>query len=159
MHTEFRKAILPEDIPSLIAFDHKVFPKADWFSKTDWEMYISYWMIVDQRKLGCCALQHHADFKEDVRGDGANPPRRGSLYISSTGILPVYQRMGLGTLLKAWQVAYARRHHFTRIVTNTRKSNTAMIHLNEKFGFEVVRVSPHYYSGPADSTVVMELRL
>jgi ribosomal protein S18 acetylase RimI-like enzyme len=159
MHTEFRAAILPKEIPGLVAFDHKVFPRADWFSKTDWAAYISYWMIVDKTQVGCCAFQHNVDFQEDVREHGANPPRRGSLYISSTGILPRFQRMGFGTLLKCWQIAYARRHRFMRIVTNTRKSNAGMIRLNEKFNFQVVRISPNYYSGPLDSTVVMELRL
>ena len=34
-----------------------------------------------------------------------------------------------------------------------------MIHLNRKFNFEVIRITPGYYSGPSDSTVVMELRI
>ena len=159
MHTEFRRAIVPQEISSLMAFDHRVFPKADWFSKADWETYISYWMIVGKIKVGCCAFQHHMDFQEDIRADGVNPARRGSLYISSTGILPRFQRMGFGALLKCWQIAYARRRCFTRIVTNTRKHNAGMIRLNRKFGFQVVRVSSNYYTDPADATVVMELRL
>jgi len=32
-----------------------------------------------------------------------------------------------------------------------------MIHLNRKLDFEVIRITPNYYFGPADSTVVMEL--
>lgn len=62
-------------------------------------------------------------------------------------------------MLKAWQVAFAWRHKFNRIVTNTRKRNKPMIHLNRKFNFEVIRITPGYYSGPSDSTVVMELRI
>ncbi|HYL34951.1 MAG TPA: N-acetyltransferase [Bryobacteraceae bacterium] len=159
MHTEFRRATVPQEIPSLIAFDHRVFPKGDWFSKADWETYISYWMMVGKIKVGCCAFQHHVDFQEDIRADGVNPALHGSLYISSTGILPRFQRMGFGALLKCWQITYARRRRFTRIVTNTRKHNVGMIRLNRKFGFQVVRVSPNYYTDPADATVVMELRL
>ena len=60
--------------------------------------------------------------------------------------------------MKSWQIAYARAHGFNRIITNTRKSNRAMVRLNKKFTFVVVRTSPNYYSGPSEPTVVMELR-
>jgi len=61
--------------------------------------------------------------------------------------------------LKSWQVAYARHHGFTRIVTNTRKRNQAMISLNRKHGFKVIETALRYYTDPADSAVVMELLL
>jgi ribosomal protein S18 acetylase RimI-like enzyme len=73
--------------------------------------------------------------------------------------LPKHQGAGLGRLLKSWEVAYARYHGFHRIVTNTRKCNARMIALNRAFGFRILRTSPGYYSGPTDSTVVMELRV
>jgi len=157
MRTEFRKAVLPGEIRSLMAFDRKVFPPSDLFDAAAWKTYESYWMFVDGVKVGCCAFEKHVDFQEDVRG--VNVPRKGSLYISSTGILPKFQSQGLGALLKCWEIAYARHHGFTRIVTNTRKRNLTMIKLNRKFGFRVVRTTPCYYSDPADSTVVMELLL
>ena len=84
---------------------------------------------------------------------------KGSLYITTTGILPKFQRAGLGLLLKSWQIAYAKRHGFRRIVTNNRRRNAAIIGLNKRLGFRVIRISPGYYSGPPDATVVMELRL
>ncbi len=83
----------------------------------------------------------------------------GSLYISTTGILPKFQGKGFGQLLKCWEIAYARHNGFTRIVTNTRKRNRSMIALNRKFGFRIIRTTPRYYSDPTDSTVVMELTL
>lgn len=49
-------------------------------------------------------------------------------------------------LLKAWEVAFARHHGFTR-TWNCRKR------------FRAIRSEPDYYSDPADSMVVMELRL
>ena len=157
MRTEFRKAVLPEELRSLQAFDRKVFPKSDWFPAAHWHTCESYWLLIDGVKAGCCALQPHADFLEDLNED--NAPARGTLYISSTGILPRYQGRGFGQLLKCWQIAYARQHRFARIVTNTRQRNAAMIALNRKFGFRIVRISPRYYSGPSDATVVMELLL
>ncbi len=158
MNIEFRRAIVPREIPSLVAFDHKTFPRADWFSAADWKHYEAYWMIAGKTKAGCCALQPHVDFQEDIREDGVNPPCPGSLYIASTGILPRYQGMGFGRLLKSWEISYARYHGFTRIVTNMRKSNAAMIRLNRQFKFRVVRTTPDYYRDPAEATVVMELR-
>jgi ribosomal protein S18 acetylase RimI-like enzyme len=157
MRTEFRRAILPKEIRGLVAFDHKVFRKADWFPRADWKLYKSYWMIVENKKVGCCAFQHNVDFEEDP--DKEDPPRRGSLFVSTTGVLPSVQRMGLGKLMKCWQISYARHHGFNRIVTNCRKSNRAIIGLNEKFGFKIIRTTPNYYEDPKEATVVMELKL
>jgi ribosomal protein S18 acetylase RimI-like enzyme len=157
MTTEFRRAKLPDELRSLLAFDRKTFPAADVFPEESWRRMHSYWMLVDGRIAGCCAFQRHVDFEQDE--SGRNRPMEGSLYIASTGVLPRFQGQGLGRLMKCWQIAYAQRNGFTRIVTNTRGKNDHMIHLNERFGFRVVRVTPHYYSRPDDSTVVMELRL
>ena len=159
MTTGFRKARLPGELGSLMAFDRKVFPRSDLFDAAAWNACESYWMLVDGIKVGCCAFEKHVDFQDDLSRESPNPRLQRSLYISSTGILPDFQGKGFGTLLKAWEVAYARRHGFTRIVTNTRKRNKHMIALNRKFGFRIIRTSPGYYSGPPDSTVVMELLL
>jgi len=159
--TEFRKAIVPQELRSLVIFDHKAFGeyRADWFDRDDWRTYDSWWMIVDARKIGCCAFEPHVDFQEDRREVRKNPGLHGSLYIATTGILPAFQGLGFGGLLKAWQLTYARRHGFHRVVTNTRMSNRAMIQLNRKFGFRVLRTTPDYYVEPRESTVVMEVQL
>ena len=159
MKTEFRQALLPREIRSLVAFDRAVFSESDSFHPSDWASYKSIWMIVEGTKVGCCAFQEHVEFQQDIRSDQANPKRKGSLYIVTTGILPPFQGRGFGSLLKAYQVAYAKRKGFTRIITNTRKRNGAMLALNLKYDFQVVRTTPKYYSDPIDSTVVMELRL
>jgi GNAT superfamily N-acetyltransferase len=158
MKTEFRRAILPKELARLVAFDHRVFPKSDWFTKSDWRSYESYWMIVDGVTVGCCAFEHHVDFQDDP--DKENPPRRGSVFIATTGILPRFQGKGFGHLLKCWQIVYAHHHGFTRIVTNHRKSNRSIIELNQKFGFKIIRrPKAKYFEDPPEPTVVMELRL
>ena len=161
MNTEFRRAVVPEEIRSLLIFDRKVFREytADWFDRDDWNTYDSWWMTINNRKAGCCAFAPHLDFREDMSEDGGNTNVAGSLYIVTTGILPALRGRGLGSLLKQWQLTYARNHGFTRLVTNTRVSNLAMIGLNKKFGFTVLRTTPDYYEQPTESTVVMELRL
>jgi ribosomal protein S18 acetylase RimI-like enzyme len=142
-------------------FDRKAFREypGDWFDREYWEACDSWWMIVDDRKVGCCAFERHLNFREDAGMDGDNPRRGGSLYIATTGILPAFRGRGLGTLLKSWQLSYAQMHGFTRVVANTRKSNRPMIRLNKKFGFKIIRTTPNYYRCPSESTVVMELRL
>ncbi|HTR37534.1 MAG TPA: GNAT family N-acetyltransferase [Bryobacteraceae bacterium] len=161
METEFRKAITPDEIRSLVLFDHKAFHKypADWFGRDVWAACDPWWMLVENQKVGCCAFNWHEDFQGDIREDGENSPLRGSLYIATTGILPRFRNRGLGQLMKCWQISYARHHGFARIVTNTRKSNKAMIGLNKKFGFRVLRITPGYYEDPPEPTVVMELQL
>ncbi len=161
MNTEFREAVIPEEIRSLVIFDRKVFRDypADWFHRSSWEHFEAWWMIVDNRKVGCCAFEHDVDFQEDVRPDEMNPLLKSSIYVVTTGIHPRFQGLGFGNLMKCWQVSYARHHGFTRIVTNTRKSNRRMIALNKRYGFKVLRTTSQYYRRPAESTVVMELLL
>jgi ribosomal protein S18 acetylase RimI-like enzyme len=161
MHTEFRRARLPQEIRSLVLFDHKAFAPypADWFDREDWRTYNSWWLLVHRRKVGCCAFAPYVDFQEELGEGGPQPPHQKSLYLVTTGILPAWRRLGLGTLLKAWQISYARRHGFTRLLTNTRKSNQAMIRLNLKFGFQVTHSMPDYYQNPREPTLVMERRL
>jgi ribosomal protein S18 acetylase RimI-like enzyme len=161
MRTAFQKAIIPTEIRSLVVFDHKVFHEhpSDWFDRDDWKAYESWWMIVESRKVGCCAFALHEDFQEDVREEQENTYLRGSLYVVTTGILQPFRGQGFGDLMKCWQISYARRHGYTRIVTNTRKSNKAMIGLNKKFGFGVLRTTSGYYGDPLEPTVVMERQL
>jgi ribosomal protein S18 acetylase RimI-like enzyme len=154
MITQFRKAILPKELGALLAFDRKVFPRADRFDAQYWSACESYWMIVGATKVGCCAFEKHVDFHSD---DGRAPRLRGSLYISTTGILPRFQNRGFGPLMKAWEIAYARYHGFDRVITTCRKSNSRMIALNRKFGFRIVRTVSRYYVEPPDSAVLMEL--
>jgi ribosomal protein S18 acetylase RimI-like enzyme len=159
MDVEFRKAIIPDEIVELQAFDRKVFPKADLFTKQEWAAYEAYWMIVEGRKVGCCAFQRNVDFCEDVRKDHRNPRKDRSLYITTTGILPSFQDKGFGKILKVWEVAYAKFHGFNRIVTNSRMRNARIIGLNLSLGYRFIRITPRYYRGPNDATVVMELKL
>jgi ribosomal protein S18 acetylase RimI-like enzyme len=159
MNTALRKAVLPNEIRSLLIFDHKVFAQwpSDWFQHDDWWRYETWWLIVDGIKVGCCAFELHTDF--DEASEFSVRPRAGSLYIATTGILPRFRRKGLGDLMKRWQISYALHHGFSRIVTNTRKSNTPMIALNKKHGFTVIRTSAAYYRSPAEPVAVMELQL
>jgi ribosomal protein S18 acetylase RimI-like enzyme len=156
MKTELRKATLPQELRSLLAFDRKIFPPADRFDALYWTTCESYWLLAGKTKVGCCAFEKHVDFHD---AGGVAPRREGSLYISTTGILPRFQKRGFGALLKSWEIAFARYHGFNRVITNCRKSNTRMIALNRRFGFRIVRTIPRYYREPADSAVLMELLL
>ena len=151
MKTEFRKANIRKELRSLMIFDRKVFPRSDVFSAEQWRDCRSFWLLIQDRKVGCCAFEEHVDFTDD--------PAAGTLYIATTGILPAYRGKGLGSLMKAWQIAYARHQGFQRIVTNMRESNLAMKRLNERYGFQPLRVTPHYYEDPDEPTIVMELCL
>jgi GNAT superfamily N-acetyltransferase len=157
MKVSFGKAVLPGEKERLVAFDHKVFRRADWFRSGDWDRYESYWMLVNGRKVGCCAFERNSDFDNS---DNSVAPEGSSLYIASTGILPQHRGKGFGVRFKRWQIAWARRHGFTRIVTNCRRSNRAIIRLNEKFGFHIVQTTTdNYYRQPPEPAVVMELKI
>jgi len=159
MHVEFCKATLPEEALKLRELDVLLFG-SDAFEVDYWRrLPASYWVSVDHRIVGCTAFSHHTDFQEDLREDGENVFQEGTLYIETTGILPEYRGRGLGTCIKRWQVGYARQNGFKRIVTNCRKSNSAIIALNERHGFSVIRTTEAYYEDPIEATVVMDILL
>jgi ribosomal protein S18 acetylase RimI-like enzyme len=150
---EFERTVLPDEVDALCEFDQRVFGSYpdDLFSAEDWAEFESYWVLVGGVTAGCIALKWNVDYDEE--------PKQGSLYIESTGVLPNWQRQGLGARIKAWQIEYAKEHRFQVIVTNTRESNFASIRLNEKFGFRIRGTVPNYYSNPGESATVMELSL
>jgi ribosomal-protein-alanine N-acetyltransferase len=143
MRVQFRKANAITDMPALVRFDRRTFRQSDVFPPAYWRSVESYWMIVDGAKVGCCAFQ----------------PSGLTLYIASTGILPECQGRGLGKRFKRWQIAYARRHGYTRLLAHCRQKNLPMISLNRKVGFRTVAVRPGYYARPTEAAVVMELRI
>jgi ribosomal protein S18 acetylase RimI-like enzyme len=157
MVVEFRKAVLPEEALELWKMDVAIFGK-DAFQREDWLSLESYWVMVDGQVVGCAAFVHDADFQEDLREDGENAVQPGTVYIQSTGLLRAYRRQGLGKRIKEWQIEYARRNGFRRVVTNCREGNAAMISINEKYGFRAIRRTPGYYED-GEGTVVMELVL
>jgi GNAT superfamily N-acetyltransferase len=153
----FRKASQPRDRDALVAFDRAVFGTGA-FHPEQWDEYEAYWMMVDGGRIGCCAFKRHTDFSDNP--DRPDPTRLGSLYIVSAGILPQYQSRGFGQRFKRWQISWARRGGFTRIVTNSRRSNRAMIRLNQKAGFKIIGTTTrNYYDRPAEQAVAMELKL
>jgi ribosomal protein S18 acetylase RimI-like enzyme len=125
-----------------MAFDRRVFPVPDRFDAEYWSQCDAWWMLIDGVKAGCCAFEKNTN-----------------LYIASSGILPKYRGRGLGSLMKAWQIAYARKHGFDRLIAHSRKSNAAIIALNRKFGFRVIRTVERYYEDPPEPGVVMRLDL
>jgi len=142
LKVEFRKAVQPKELRSLMAFDRRVFPASDRFDAEYWSICDAWWMLVDRAKAVCCAFEKDSN-----------------LYIATTGILPKYRGKGLGALMKAWQVAYAKSHGSDRLITHMRKSNEAIIALNRRFGFKVVRTVEGYYEDPPEAGVVMRLDL
>ena len=148
---------MPEDGAELWRLDVAIFGK-DAFPPEDWLSLESYWILVDGQVAGCAAFIHDVEFQEDLRGDGENAAQPGTVYIQSTGLLRGYRGRGLGKRIKEWEIEYARRNGFRRMVTNCRESNAAMISINEKFGFRAIRSTPGYYED-GEATVVMELLL
>ena len=150
---EFKKAILPGELDDLLEFDRRIFGSFpdDLFDPEDWSNMKPFWMYVDAARVGCCAFQHDTDYNEQ--------PRKGYLYIASTGILPEFQGKGLGRKQKEWQIEYARDHGFSVIVTNMRESNLKMRRLNESVGFNFRCLETDYYDDPEEAAYVMEFSL
>lgn len=139
MRVEFRKAIQPKETRALMAFDRLVFPPSDRFDADYWKQCEAWWMFVGGVKAGCCAFEKN--------------------YIATTGILPKFRRQGLGSLMKTWQIARARRKKYTCLIAHVRAGNAASLRLNEKFGFRIARRLAAWYRDPEEDGLVMRLDL
>ena len=147
----------PDEMGLLCELDRKIFSEADAFDTPDlWEGLETFFITKDNAVVGSTALRQNTDVSrrshEDNYVDCLN-----SLYIVSTGILPTWQSRGIGSIVKAWQIDYGRKHGFSRIVTNTRASNLKSIRLNQKFGFKIINTVPNWYG--TETAIILELKL
>jgi ribosomal protein S18 acetylase RimI-like enzyme len=154
------RATLPKDARALAAFDKRTFPNVSdhstpaYFSEDGMQ---SFWLLLKRRRIGACSLIPHATFEASPHALCC--PEPGTLYITSTAIVPTQRGYGFGSIWKAWQITYAKKGGFKKIVTNARVSNTASIALNRKFGFAVVHECiPDCYADGEES-IVFELIL
>jgi ribosomal protein S18 acetylase RimI-like enzyme len=153
--------IIPADTQieaeALAALDEKMFLPADCFPEPeDWRTYSAFWIMADGQIAGSIALGLDMEFSGDRDIDKPCP---GCVYLASTGILPEFQRKGIGNFAKQWEIDWARSHGFKRISTHCRKSNQGSLRLNQKFGFKVIGEFSDYYEEPTEATTIMELLL
>ena len=66
---------------------------------------------------------------------------------------------GIATAVRKWEIEYARSYGFERILTYCRKSNTAIIRINEKAGFRFLREIPDCWEEPDEPGLVLEFTL
>jgi GNAT superfamily N-acetyltransferase len=157
MRIEMRPVDLATEAEAISEMDKKIFLPSDAFDDpARWEGYECFWIVVDGQVAGSVALAPNRDFGGSWEKDTLCP---GCLFIVTTGILPEFQRRGVGSFVKAWQIDFAKRNGFARISTNFRKSNLGSLRLNTNFGFKVVDEVPGYFSDPDEPTIVMELEL
>ena len=138
MDVHIRKADLKMEISEIMRQDRLIFPVDAYDSQGQWEGVTCYWLIVDGEKIGTIGFAHDVDV--DRSGDVTESP--GNCCIETTGVLLGFRGKGLGKILKAYEMAYAIEHGFKRISTTCRKSNAAIIGLNELFGLERVYEIP-----------------
>lgn len=152
-----RIAIIPtDDVQLLSELDKRMFNDYDAFEPEDFLDYACFLVQIDGEFIGSVVLQDN--FTVGTGFDGKETAELGTLYIVSTGIIPQYQGRGIGKIVKAWEVGYARGRGFKRVVTNVRQNNQRAINLNNRFGFVSTRTIPNYYDD-GENSIVMELAL
>lgn len=112
------------------------------------------WPLLDT--LAVLTMPHVVRLKADVEGQMvgfiAGDTRRAKYigWIVTFGVLPAYQRRGIGTrLLKACE----RKMDPPRIRLCVRVSNRPAIQLYQKNGYREIGVWPNYYIGREDALV------
>ena len=146
----------PDEMVLLCELDLAIFGEDDGFNSVDlWDGLATYLILADNKVVGSIAMRLHTDIAESYEADYLDRP--GSIYIVSTGILPKWQGKGIGAIAKSFEIDYARKLNFERIVTNARASNIRSIKLNQKFGFQIIRTIAKWHGD--EDAVVLELKL
>jgi len=156
MKIEIRPANTSTELEALVALDVRIF-SSDSFDDPDmWKDFEVFWIVLDGEIIGSTAFGLNLEFSISEEEEIPSP---GCVYLATTGILPGNQKRGIGGRVKEWQINWARSHGFTRISTHCRESNIGSLHLNRRFGFEVIGRLANYYEDPDEATIVMELKL
>lgn len=79
--------------------------------------------------------------------------------VVNIGVLPEYRRQGIGEQLFQKLEEIAILSKCNTIMLEVRESNTAAIHLYQKFGFQEIAVRKNYYSNPIEHGIVMQKQL
>lgn len=153
------RAKIPEETNALMRMDKTIFGNRDVGNRYFWDEIITeaWWVVVDGKRIGTTALQANSGMSLRVGTDC--PEEIGTLFVCSTGLLPKWHKLGIGTLVKAWQIAHARHEGYAKLLTCVRVSNQASIMLNQKLGFAVREVIEDFYSNPTEHAVVLELSI
>lgn len=78
-------------------------------------------------------------------------------HITLLGIIPQYQRRGLGMLLLHSLLLDARRRNLERATLEVKVTNTPALNLYEKFGFEVAGKRKNYYAKTGEDAFILWL--
>ncbi len=153
MNLEISRADPRKDALLLLQLDRKTFSEADAFKNASiWIGLQCFFLRHNDKPIASFALaldrDHRWKFDRKIQA-----PQ--SIFIVTTGILPEYQNMKLGRLIKEFQIVYARLNNFKKIESTARASNVRIISLNKKFGFEKTLVIPKFYKNPEEDMVVL----
>lgn len=151
------RAVSSDEVPLLADMDRVIYSPPDVFSEENFNDpdYTNFLILLNNSPIGSTVLAHHKSVGASY--DAPLPSVEKTLYIVSTAFLPEFQSRGFGSIVKAWQIAYARYYGFKTIITNIRASNARSIALNSKFGLRFTGVIHRYYNDPIEDAVVLRL--
>lgn len=144
MNIEIKRAYARKDAKRLSRLDREIF-KYDAYTGKEWRGHKCFWITVGGKIVGSLAMEHN------IIGN--------YLYIASIGVLPSFQGKGIGTQALNWQIEYARKQGFGRVMSHIRLSNKKSIYLHEKAGFEMTGIETAYYLNPRENAAIMELSI
>ena len=147
------RRVRPDEMGLLCELDVRIFGSDCFDSPEDWEGLEIFFITTDEQIIGSLALRHNTDVAKRYYDDYTECV--GHLYGVSLGILPDWQDKGIGTQAMRWMIDYGRKHGFTRIVANARASNIQSIRVQQKAGFEIVRIYSDWYDEPTENSVVL----
>ncbi len=133
------------DLPAVVALERAAFGRDAW----GW-LDIIFALTGPAVRLKAVADGRLVGF---VMGDPR--PREGFAWIATIGVLPAYQRRGIGARLLA---AVEERLTIPRLKLTVRQSNAGAIALYRRFGYRDVTVWERYYAGGEAGLVMEKIR-
>lgn len=145
---ELRK-LSDADIEEVMQLEKALFEKEAWSKKTMLSEFSAphshYLGLFDSALIGYAGLRLlPADYSADI---------------TTIGVDPQHQGLGLGRTLVDALVSHAKSQGAEKIFLEVKKSNDKAIGLYKRFGFEQIDIRKNYYQPSGEDAIVMQLEI
>ncbi|MBU2103869.1 GNAT family N-acetyltransferase [Patescibacteria group bacterium] len=152
----FARVQLPEELPDVLCIDRMIYGDADTISEELWRAnnIVAHWILVDGEKAGVVAVALDEGAPTTIDSDPV--PEEGSVLIFTIGVLPAFQRQGLGLAATKWlgdEAPHIKGR--TSIISTIRQSNAASIKMHEHAGWEQDGMRALFFAEPPEDAVIM----
>lgn len=132
-----------ENLGDILKIEKRLFPSPwnRWMFKAEIESERSFCLV--------------ARFKKKIVGYGILNFFEGEAHVMNVAVVPVYQNLGIGSVLIARLIELAVPRGVRRLTLEVRPSNVSARRLYQKFGFQEIGVRKNYYADTNEDGLIL----